>query len=84
MGTKLSSRSPISFPLLTLLAGMAIAPQPAHSGVETIDHIVAVVNENVVTRHELDEMLSAMLKQLQKQGYSLPRLLCWKSSFWSE
>lgn len=72
MGTKLSSRSPISFPLLTLFAGMAIAPQPAHSGVETIDHIVAVVNENVVTRHELDEMLSAMLKQLQKQGVQPP------------
>ncbi|SES96882.1 periplasmic chaperone for outer membrane proteins SurA [Nitrosospira multiformis] len=72
MGTKLSSRSPFSLPLLTLLAGMAIAQQPAHSGVETIDHIVAVVNENVVTRHELDEMLSAMLKQLQKQGVQPP------------
>ena len=72
MGTKLSSRSPISFPLLTVLAGLAITQQPAHSGVETIDHIVAVVNENVVTRHELDEMLSAMLKQLQKQGVQPP------------
>ena len=48
-------------------------PATSHSGsIETIDHIVAVVNENVITRHELDEVLNATLKQLQKQGVQPP------------
>lgn len=56
-----------------LAAGMALAQQSVHSGsVEMIDHIVAVVNENVVTRHELDEVLKATLKQLQSQGVQAP------------
>jgi peptidyl-prolyl cis-trans isomerase SurA len=72
MGAKFLSRSLVSPILLALLAAvMAIVQRPAHS-IETIDHIVAVVNENVVTRHELDEMLKATHKQLQKQGVQPP------------
>ncbi len=64
-------RPPVLLAMLT--AGMAIAQQPAHPGsIQTIDHIVAVVNENVITRHELDEVLRATLKQLQKQGVEPP------------
>jgi peptidyl-prolyl cis-trans isomerase SurA len=37
-----------------------------------IDRIVAVVNDDVITRHELDEHLEAVTKQLQKQGTALP------------
>lgn len=56
-----------------LIAGMAIAQQPAHPGsIRTIDRIVAVVNESVITRHELDTMLKAMVMQLQKQGVQPP------------
>lgn len=71
MGTKFFLRSPVLVTLLT--AGAIAVAQPAHSGnIETIDHIVAVVNENVITRHELDEVLSATLKQLEKQGVQPP------------
>lgn len=72
MGTKFLSH-PLVSPILLVLLGavMAIAHKSAHS-VETIDHIVAVVNESVITRHELDEMLKATHKQLQKQGVQLP------------
>ena len=42
------------------------------SGIQTIDRIVAVVNETVVTRHELDQLLKATVKQLQKQGVQPP------------
>ena len=71
MGTKFLLRSPVLLALLA--AGMVIAQQPAHPGsIQTIDHIVAVVNENVVTRHELDEVLAATVKQLQKQGIQPP------------
>jgi len=37
-----------------------------------IDRIVAVVNDDVITRHELDEHLETVTKQLQKQGTALP------------
>ncbi|MEJ1958983.1 MAG: peptidylprolyl isomerase [Nitrosomonadales bacterium] len=40
--------------------------------VAPIDRIVAVVNDDVITRHELDDRLSIIVKQLQKQGTSLP------------
>jgi len=37
-----------------------------------IDHIVAVVNGECITRQELDEVLSLSIKQLQKQGIEPP------------
>lgn len=37
-----------------------------------IDHIAAVVNDDVITRHELDERLGAVAHQLQQQGTPLP------------
>lgn len=71
MGTKFLLRPPVL--LVMLAAGIAIAQQPAHPGtIVTIDHIVAVVNENVITRHELDETLKTAVKQLQKQGIQPP------------
>ncbi|MDE2365956.1 MAG: peptidylprolyl isomerase [Betaproteobacteria bacterium] len=70
MDTQLLVRSSV---LLTMLAaGTVFAQQPANSGIVTIDRIVAVVNENVVTRHELDEILRATVKQLHKQGVQPP------------
>src|SRR4051794_17031075 len=47
-------------------------PTAPSSGIETIDRIVAVVNKKVVPRHELDEVLKATVKQLQKQGVQPP------------
>jgi peptidyl-prolyl cis-trans isomerase SurA len=59
--------------LTTATIGNAGAQQLAStSGIQTIDHIVAVVNETVVTRHELDEVLKATVRQLQKQGVQPP------------
>ncbi len=37
-----------------------------------IDHIVAVVNEEVITRNELNDLIENTVKQLQKQGTQLP------------
>jgi peptidyl-prolyl cis-trans isomerase SurA len=59
--------------LAVAAAGNVSAQQIAStSSIETIDHIVAVVNETVVTRHELDEVLRATVRQLQKQGVQPP------------
>ncbi len=40
--------------------------------VATIDAVVAVVNDDVITRHELDERLLMVASQLKKQGTPLP------------
>ncbi len=58
--------------LAALVGGTAAAQQYPAGGIETIDRIVAVVNENVVTRYELNEILKTTVKQLQKQGVQPP------------
>ena len=45
---------------------------PVIRSVQSIDHIVAIVNEEVITRNELDEVIRTTVKQLQKQGVQLP------------
>ena len=42
--------------------------------VTPIDHIVAVVNDDVITRHELDDRMGIVTSQLKKQGTALPPL----------
>lgn len=42
-----------------------LEPQP-------IDHIVAVVNEDVITRQELDDAVRTAIGRLQSQGIQLP------------
>lgn len=37
-----------------------------------IGQVVAVVNDDVITRHELDEHISMVVRQLQKKGTPLP------------
>src|SRR5690606_17614173 len=37
-----------------------------------IDHIVAVVNEEVITRNDVNDLIESTVKQLQKQGTRLP------------
>jgi len=60
--------------LLILLAfpGLfAASPTPAAEPIEA-DRIVAVVNNEVITRHELNTRLEAALSQLRRQGTPLP------------
>ena len=40
--------------------------------VAVIDSVVAVVNDDVITRKELDDRLHTVIRQLQKQGTPLP------------
>jgi peptidyl-prolyl cis-trans isomerase SurA len=39
---------------------------------QAIGQVVAVVNEDVITRHELDERINAVVRRLKKQGTPLP------------
>lgn len=60
-----------------LLVAMAIIPgaqaqERAAGRVVLLDRIVAVVNDQVITRRDLDERMKTVLAQLQQQGAPLP------------
>lgn len=59
---------------LLLQAGVAMpADAPAaRSPIVAVDHIVAVVDDEVITRIEFEDQLKTVIRQLQKQGTPLP------------
>jgi peptidyl-prolyl cis-trans isomerase SurA len=66
--------------LATTIYGLASAAEssaakntaPAKPAIVEVDHIVAVVNEDVITRFELDDRLSRVTRQLERQKIPLP------------
>ncbi|MDH4216426.1 MAG: SurA N-terminal domain-containing protein, partial [Gallionella sp.] len=61
--------------------GAGLAPSPAKTTepsidpqqqIGVIDSVVAVVNDDVITRHELDEHIRMVVSQLKKQNTPLP------------
>lgn len=59
--------------LLILVAQTTTAQQIAHiSRIAPIDRIIAVINEEVITQKELDEMLGHTIRQLQTRGVQPP------------
>jgi len=72
--------SKIKFPVLLCAALLAAYPAFAmeppsidpQKQVATIDSVVAVVNDDVITRHELDEKMITVIAQLKKRSIPLP------------
>ena len=58
--------------VLFLLSGSAFARSSSESEPQPADRIVAVVNDEVITYHELQSKLDQAIGQLRKQGTSLP------------
>lgn len=54
-----------------IAAESASHPDPQKQ-VAVVDGIVAVVNDDVITRHELDDRLQTVVAQLRRQGTPLP------------
>ena len=61
--------APLSQPASVMSKTNKIDPQKQ---VAVIDSVVAVVNDDVITRQELNERLRVVIGQLQKQGTPLP------------
>lgn len=61
--------APVSQPTPVMSKTNKIDPQKQ---VAVIDSVVAVVNDDVITRQELNERLRVVIGQLQKQGTPLP------------
>jgi peptidyl-prolyl cis-trans isomerase SurA len=57
---------------LSLLFLLGLAAPTLHAAVEELDGIAAVVDDDVITRIELDNRLQALVKQLQRKGTQLP------------
>jgi len=71
----LSSRAAAAaaFALLALAAAPhAFAQKPPASRIVLLDRIVAIVNDQVITRRDLDERVTTVLTQLHRQGTPLP------------
>ena len=55
-----------------MLSGTPAGAQPASGRIVLLDRIVAVVNEDVITRRDLDDRLKVVSAQLRQQGTPLP------------
>lgn len=55
-----------------MLSGAPAGAQPASARIVLLDRIVAVVNEDVITRRDLDDRLKVVSAQLRQQGTPLP------------
>ena len=64
--------------ILLFLALLAVNPafgsQNPEAQVATIDDVVVVVNDDVITRNELDDRVKSVISQLKKQGTPLPEM----------
>ena len=58
--------------LMLAAAPHALAQKPPASRIVLLDRIVAVVNDQVITRRDLDERVTTVLTQLRQQGTPLP------------
>lgn len=57
---------------LLMLPLLLLVTLSTHAAIEEIDSIVAVVDEDVITRLEFDARLQTTIKQLQEKGAKLP------------
>ena len=58
---------------LALIALLAAFPSTAQTGrVQTLDRIVAVVNDEVITQYDLEDQKRLVITQLKRQGTDLP------------
>lgn len=64
-----AASAPVSQPAPVMSKTNKIDPQKQ---VAVIDSVVAVINDDVITRQELNERLRVVIGQLQKQGTPLP------------
>ena len=60
------------FCAMLLAFNPAVGKDDPQSQVATIDDVVVVVNDDVITKNELDERVKSVISQLQKQGTPLP------------
>ncbi len=64
----------VAIAMANLMVSVSFAQSLADAaGPQSIDRIVVVVNDEVITQQEADEVLKSAIQQLEKQGTQLPR-----------
>ena len=58
--------------LLAVLIAVSTLALPVQAAVESLDHIVAVVNDEVITRQELSRRIDEVTQNLKRQNTPLP------------
>lgn len=60
--------------LLAILAMVLLSPRPASAAqTETVDRIVAVVNEDIITQYDVEQVMRPMIQNLRGQSLSPDR-----------
>jgi peptidyl-prolyl cis-trans isomerase SurA len=62
----------LSQSIATLLIAASALLLPAHAAVQPLDHIVAIVNDEVITRQELAKRYQEVVRNLSRQNTPLP------------
>ena len=57
---------------LLFAASLSLTAQAQSSRIQLVDRVVAVVNDEVITRYDLNEQKRAITAQLKRQGVALP------------
>ena len=68
------SKMKILFCAALLVFNSAVAKEDPQAQVATIDDVVVVVNDDVITKNELDDRVKSVISQLKKQGTPLPEM----------
>jgi peptidyl-prolyl cis-trans isomerase SurA len=63
-------RSPLAY--LFILLGLLIVSRASLAAVEELDYIVAIVNDDIIAKSELDNKTREMLAQLEQKNTNLP------------
>lgn len=58
--------------VILLLAVLVIFPASGIAKSEKLDFIVAIVNEDIITRYELDKEIKTVFRQLRQRGTNIP------------
>ena len=72
LSTRAAAAAGLALLVLAAAAPHVYAQNPPASRIVLLDRIVAVVNDQVITRRDLDERVTTVLTQLRKQGTPLP------------
>lgn len=72
LSTRAAAAAGLALLVLAAAAPHAVAQKPPASRIVLLDRIIAVVNDQVITRRDLDERVTTVLTQLRQQGTPLP------------
>lgn len=69
--------------LRPLLLGALFLGGAVHAEVQSIDRVVAIVDNDVIMQSQLDQRVHEVQQTIAKRGSALPPSTCWASRCWN-